>query len=267
MNDYIIILNYLRNNPLYCFNIDDYLFPKYINSGKTNLERARLDEIKKKKSSFVVNFENCLSKEISKIFSKHTKYLSYIPEFPIPIENKELWEEILTQNGLDKTNKAWNVNYFKLDFLFPYLGYCVEIDSNFHFPNIKYDMSRDAYLFSMYGIKTLRLLNFGESKKNKDIYLNNIKTSFSDAIKSWPSKGPNKIIIDFSKTIVEEFIMNNRETFKIISNIRNNTPKFLIEKIIKIKQIDYLDITKENQDNIILSMKLIFNKELVIETA
>ena len=267
MNDYTIILNYLRNNQLYCFNIEDYLFPKYINSGKTNLERARLDEMKKKKSSFVVNFENCISKELLKIFNKHSKYLSYIPEFPIPIENRKLWEEILTQNGLDKTNKAWNVSYFKLDFLFPYLGYCIEIDSNFHFPNIKYDMSRDAYLLNMYGLKTLRLLNFGESKKNKDIYLNNIKTSFSEVIKSWPSKGPNKIIIDFSKTIVEEFIISNQETIRIISDIRNKTPKFLTDKIINIKQSDYSNITKENQDNIILSMKLIFNKELVIEKA
>lgn len=265
MNDYAILLNYLRNNQIYCFRIEDYILPKYINQGLTNLEKARNQELQSKKSSFVKNFELSLKTEISKSLPKKNKelYLRNIPEFIIPIENKELWRDLLKLNGVESTNAAWNVKYFKLDYLFPYLDLCVEIDSNFHFPKIKYDRARDMYLSNMYRMKTTRLLNFGETPENKKKNLEILRENFNPS-----NLSVSPMILDFSKSIVEGFVERNQVFFSFLTKVRKSLgDKFLSDKEILVPLEDWVDDFSELGDvkireNILENFKLIFLKDI-----
>lgn len=263
-----IIENYLRDNIIYCFNIDDYTFPRFINSRKIDLKRNRENELLKKKSSYAKNFEKELTNPGQLINNKYTKFLTYIPEFPIPIENRKLWENILKELGLPTNNKAWSINFFKLDYIFPYFDCCVEIDSSFHFPNIKYDQARDIYLLSMYGIRTIRMLNFGENKKNRSIYLNNFKQYLQERIQLSPN--PSKIKLSFSKLITEEYINQNKLVFEFIEELKKQEGnKFLILKELNLNLKDYIGNYPELEHldfkkDLIDILKVLYNKKLVL---
>lgn len=245
MNDYSIILNYLRGNPGYCYKLGDYILPRYCDT--IDLAKIRSAELLRR-SKFVKSFESYLDKEM-----KTKQYLEKIPEFPIPIENRELWNTILKELGILDDETAKNVRYFKLDYLFPIYGICVEIDSRYHITKAMYDKARDLYLLAMYGIKTVRLMEFGKSKTNEQenakIFINAIKLEEA-RWKRYSIKEPEKIILDFSHSIVENFITLHQSVFSLFTKSRKEMGDcFIVNKDFEVNIKDYIDDFPELNEN------------------
>jgi hypothetical protein len=225
MNDYNIIANYLLGNPSYCFEIDGYWFPKFI--GKANLDYFRKQELKEE-SSYVKNFKKDIGGKKYKSFLKN-----YIQEFPFPIEHIDTWHELLKMAEVEEGSKPYNTKYFKLDFFYPELKLCIEIDSSYHYAKSKYDLARDSYLSSVYGIKTIRLLNYGENEKNRKLNSEILKTE-TDKLMTGP-----KIPLNFNKYVAEKFIEDNQDIFSQIIKVRNQIGnKFIINRQIELNKKD-----------------------------
>lgn len=267
--DYRVIANYLIGNPMYCFELEGYYIPKYFN--KVDLQKIRVSSLSNK-SSYVKNFEDSLKKEIPKMFSNksYIKYLDNIQEFIIPIENVNLWKEILLNVGLGDNVRYNNTTFFKLDYLFPYLHCCIEIDSNYHFPKAKYDLARDLYISSMYGIRTVRLLDFGKDSNNKASNLKFVKELIKEKENYWSMSLPIKINFNFYKSISENFITLNRRVFDFIELIKVKLGSDYYKREILIKLSDYtLDFPELNEKSfvrdIIDIMWIIFNKRVCLK--
>lgn len=271
MNDYIIISNYLRGDLTYTIDLGGYILPKYIEYGSINLYKSRSDELLKR-SSYVKNFENSLKKkDIIQLFPKSfrdLKYLERVVEFPFPIENKSFWEDLIMGLGISPNEKSiWETKYFKLDYLFPYLGCCIEIDSDYHLSSIRalYDKARDMYLLGMYGLRTVRLLKFGENQKNLQLNLKILQDYISEITNIW-SLGdslPRKIILDFSKTIVEGYIYNNRFIYEIITAIRSDLGiKFQTERKISVDLSKYTSDIKL-REKVRKELRYVLGKEII----
>ena len=221
MDDYGIISNHLRGNSSYYFELDGYWLPKFI--GNSNLEKNRLQELKVE-SSYVKN----LKRDIV----RYKLLKSYIQEFPFPIEHIESWHRILKAVGLEEGSKYFGVNYFKLDFFFPSLSLCIEVDSSYHFSKSKYDQARDAYLSSIYGIRTVRLLNYGESEKNRKLNLSTLESVLGLSV-----SGP-LVILNFTKHAVERYLEVEKEVFSGIVKIRDKVgeDRFIVDRKLDITQ-------------------------------
>ena len=218
MNDYCVIKNYLIGDLNYCFEIDGYWFPKFI--GNANLKQIREKELKEE-SGYVKKFK--------KDIGKYKILKNGIQEFPFPIEYTEEWKNLLKISGMEENSKHFQTRFFKLDFFYPDLNLCIEIDSSYHYSKAKYDQARDAYLSGLYGIKTIRLLNYGEDAKNLKLNTEILK----DGLKYLQPKP--KINLDFGKYMVEKYIEDNKDIFSQIVKIRNTLgDKFLISRKIEI---------------------------------
>lgn len=221
-----LIANYASKNRFYSEQIEGgYIIPKVIKVGKNriNISSNREQALLNNNSSFSDNFENDISYR-----ANSEPILSYIKEFPIIIENKQLWNNILNSLGETSSSKYRRVNYFLLDFYFPYLGTSVEIDSEYHDLKQNYDRARDAYVKYNYGIETFRFYEYGKDGGHRLPYLkrfdNHIKyilkfNKINDLIN-------DKTQIDFSKTIVNNFIEDNRGALEFIDKIINYIGEF-----------------------------------------
>ena len=89
MDDYVIILNYLRGNMTYTIDLGGYILPKYIEYGSINLYKSRSDELLRR-SSYVKNFENSLGKKdiVQRLFSKSFRpaSINFFPHFAIILD-------------------------------------------------------------------------------------------------------------------------------------------------------------------------------------
>ena len=205
------ILKHLKNNTKYIFEISGYQFPVYVSnpvSGiRANLEANRKAELKRPKSKYALSFE------------RDWKGPELIPEFPIIIENRELYIELLDKYKVKSEmmknpkysetmfiKKAWGKSYFLLDYYIPGTTGCIEIDGEFHEdPGMKeLDMARDDYLKITFGIKTYRLPR----------YTKNQKSMLSEIINGLEYK---KLMINFTDSIVKDYKIHNEEQFKLYS--------------------------------------------------
>ena len=236
MNDYTIIFNYLKGNPTYTFELSGYILPKYID--RTNLYESRKIELLEHTSSYCKNFEKDVNRFIKDFGNKD--YLDYIKEFPIPIDHKKYWLEILDDLGLPEKHKSRFTDFFKLDYIFPSLGIVIEIDSTYHFNRALYDLARDTYLSSVFGLKLVRLLNYGETKANWNINYPLFTSEFREAINHKKSQGissSNKVSLDFSISISQNYIRQNKLVFDYIVKLRKDLGiKFVTLKTIDIKK-------------------------------
>lgn len=202
------ILEHLKGNKKYIFEISGYYFPIYVinpvSGTRVNLEANRKDSIERPKSSYVKNFEHDWKGPI------------LIPEFPIIIENRELYLNLLEKYNI-KTEmmknpkysetmfikKAWGKSYFLLDYYIPGTTKCIEIDGEFHKdPGMtELDKARDEYILEMYGIKTFRLPRYSRKSKN---LLDEIISEKSQELK-----------IDFTDSIVKDYKIHNEEQFRL----------------------------------------------------
>lgn len=215
--DLNLIKNYVIRDKYYVENIDGYIVPKVLENN-INLHSNRKSILFNKDSKYSKNFRKLIDSKLTT-----EKYLNYIREFPIIIENKELWNNILNQFSIPIDDKMRKVNYFLIDYLFPYLGISVEIDSEYHNTRLIYDKARDIYIENMYGIIAYRFYKFGSSDEYTVPYINQFENTVNNILCFLKNNNllMNKIIIDYSKTIVESFIKNNVRSFNFIDTIIN----------------------------------------------
>lgn len=143
--------------------IGNFYIPKYIviENSIISLEDHR-NKLIHQSSKYTSKFEEDINILKNKCDIKFNYELNYEKEFPIFIQNKNLWESLKKKYNVEK-NRA-NTNYFVVDYLFYNLNIIIEIDSDLHFNN--YDNARDEYISREYGIKTYRMFNYGVNKIN-----------------------------------------------------------------------------------------------------
>lgn len=84
-----------------------------------------------------------------------------IKKFPIFIQNKSLWKNLVNKYKVETLKQ--NPAYFVVDYLFTKLNIIIEIDSGMHIPITNYDKARDEYILCEYGISTARLYKYGSN--------------------------------------------------------------------------------------------------------
>ncbi len=262
MDDYLVISNYLRGNPVYTFELGGYILPRYV--GKVNLYESRKSELLGHNSSFCKNFENDLSKFIKSFGNKEKDYFDHIKEFIIPIEHIDFWTRILDELNLPEKHISRFTGFFKLDYFFPSLGVVVEIDSSYHFNKALYDLARDTYLSSIFGIKTIRLLNYGENKNNWNTNYSIFTSEFRSIVahKKFLGISPkNRVSLDFSISIGQNYVRNNKTAFEYIVKLREKLGmKFLVNKTLDIKKDDSYE--KEFWLNLESILDLVYKKKV-----
>lgn len=278
-----LIRNYVLRNNYYSINYNEYFIPRYIKtSGKItlNMEKIINNFLSRKESSYSRKF-----REDIKIFGKTYKnYSNYIREFPIIIENRNLWNNILNFLCIKDKNLE-RTNYFLLDFFFPYLGVIVEIDSEYHDVKQRYDIARDMYIKRIYGLDTLRFYKYGENDLERVAFLDKFKKNLNYLIEYYRSNNFRECIypLDFSQTMINNFIEDNKLPLKFIDELINyiGEYKFMyldnfnlsLEEIKKIDSSLFPD--KKNKyergsieqmllDNVIIILKQIYGKSLVV---
>ena len=145
----------------YCtMRIGNFRIPKYIVIGNNiiSLEDHR-DKLIRQDSSWAPKFEGDINILRNRCKQKFDRELDYVREFPVFIQNKNLWETLKKKYNIEKIKQ--NTNYFVVDYLFYNLNIIIEIDSGFHISSRNYDRARDEYISREYGIYTYRLENYG----------------------------------------------------------------------------------------------------------
>lgn len=187
-----LILSRILSDPRYTFRVDDIILPieTMCSSGKlSNLMEAR-DLQLGNQSSYSRNLRSDLI----------ASDIKFIQEVPIPIENRELWRELVASTGATRFEGR---GYFILDYYFPGTNIIAEVDSNFHKGNEDYDSARDAYMWICYGLRTLRAYEYGEDEVNRELFLSSLKNSIS--------RCEEKVSLTFHRSILSLFSYKNND--------------------------------------------------------
>lgn len=180
----------MEANFLEIFRIGDYNIPKYIDG--IDIQYNRENDLKKLDSSFSRKFRQESLKSLINSSNLPRYTWQYIREFPIIILDIIKWKKILLDFKLSNNKEYYHRKFFKLDYLFPYTGIAVEIDSEYH--NKIYDAARDLYLKESFGITTIRYF------KDNTSDLSNL-SKLSEYIINNKVNPEIKIALDFSNKI------------------------------------------------------------------
>lgn len=218
--DLNLIRNYVIRDKFYTAYIGMYFVPRKVKINNKlidvvfNREKAILND----KSSYSINFKNLIDNNYN-----IKGYYNYIEEFPIIIENTSLWNNILNSFSVRLDDSIRNTRYFLLDYFFPYLGIAVEIDSKYHKAKIIYDKARDIYVERVYGIIIHRYYEFGSNDEHTIPYINLFNKITNNIINYFRTNNLPmvEIPINYSKTIIGNFIRDNKKVLEFIDIIIN----------------------------------------------
>lgn len=240
-----LIKSFVIRNKYYTEELSEgYKIPRYIISRKSgkkiSLVEARNELLNKVKSNYEPSFIYDVSILKGKAIERKPLY-NYIREFPVVIEDLELWNEILDILEISKEDKMRNTNYFILDFLFYESDFIVEIDSEYHDGREIYDKARDLYIKNKYGLDTLRFYKYGLDDIDRVTYQaafkKKIKDSYNVKIKLGLIYG--RSILDFTETVVNNYILENKQGLLFIDSLSRFLGKeFKIKDNLEIKYID-----------------------------
>ncbi len=264
------IEQFCRENKYNSFQIDDYNYqiPKAL-----NIEAHRV-ELLTNESSFETSFKH----DVDILLGKKKKGLEYIQEFPIVIDNLDLWNYSL--DCFKETNEDFrNRKYFMLDFLLPSSGIIIEIDSIYHKEKELYDQARDFYISSRFGLETIRFFEYGKDpilrKEYKSRLEKQAKLSYQDR-----SRNSNCLVeIDQTDAIVYYYFKVNRGPLILIEKLMRHFGlfKFKTTSMLEIdsKQLKklYPEIKKYTQEELDLFINTpvktqlwnLFKKEIVVK--
>lgn len=276
MNRDLIKIHALSNK-YYAEEIEEgYIIPSFLykDDGSTinlkdNRDKAILNNSSNYSSKFEIDFENY--RNSSKINKQFTKY---IKEFPIIID-KNIWNNLLVHENIPKDRTdIWNINYFLLDYLLYNSRIIIEIDSTFHEDRLILDKLRDKYIHLKYGLDTIRFYEYGKSTITSNKYIKNLDKLLKSKYQLYSIS--NKISIDYSSIIENNFIRDNKNLLIFIDKIYNYSQRYFEQGIV----LTYRDIynidphnfgiftTKDSLelhlDTVVLEFKKIFNVQLYI---
>lgn len=229
-----IILNRLLRDPKKVFYIDKYAIPKIRDDGKkVDIEEEREEAIGKLCSTpNYPNFIKRLDTEVSKIPIEDRFLFKPLPEFPLIIENKPLFDMLL---GEESKKHHW-----RADILFPYLGIIVELDSKHHV-SPKMDNARDRYILHTWGIRTLRVeLGLQDNEENSETLDQRFSSIWEEVFKeyqrllkqrklSWagkPSKYEVPVPINYYSYLIREFKKSEKDMIKLCEKYLESQPGF-----------------------------------------
>ena len=229
-----IILNRLLRDPKKVFYIGKYAIPKIRDDGiDVDIEEERENSIKKLYNNpNYPNFIKRLDIGLREIPIEDRFLFESIPEFPLIIENKPLFDMLL---GEESRKHHW-----RADILFPYLGIIVELDSKHH-DSPKMDNARDRYILHTWGIRTLRVeLGLQDNNENKETLDQRFSLIWKEIIKtygglikqrklSWagkPSKYEVPVPINYYSYLIREFKKSEKDMIKLCEKYLESQPGF-----------------------------------------
>lgn len=206
-----IIRSFVLSNSNLTGRIDyDYVIPKNIKS-KTgrpiNIISNREEALAKNNSKYSFAFESDISNE----------GVRFIKEFPIVIDDKGLWNEVCSLISGEQRDTT----YFLLDFYLVDYNLAVEIDSKFHDNRKDYDLERDIYLESRFGIETHRFYEYGKDDNARKKDFRKLKSrlrTIHGLNAGWGITNPNNCYM-FIDIAVNQFIRNNRRALDFIDSL------------------------------------------------
>lgn len=230
----------------YCFVLENglYAFPVHIyteDGTKINLKENREKQLKNGDSSYSKKFREDII-NIRKDFKNNSakRLLSFSMEFPIIIQDRRLWNRLLTNEGIPEDDKEFRGrSYFLLDYFFYYPGLVVEIDSDYHDRKRPYDRARDKYLRRKFNLETCRVSKYGESvisERYDREYIRDIILEKIRDIEYYSSSSP--FPIDSTRFIVSNYIRFNKGALDFIERLKR-----------------YLGLIFEDYDNIVITRK------------
>lgn len=268
-----LIRNFVLRNDYYSTEIEGYQFPNVVVSkgNRINIMVNRENNLRSRESSYSQKFRE----DIKSLRKSYKRFSEYIQEFPIIIEDRRLWNEIANYVGV-KDSRLLNTNYFLLDFFFPYLGVIVEIDSEYHDKKRTYDVARDIYIKRKFGLDTVRFYKYGNNDLERVAFLDKFKNVSTELMNYYSSWGIRecRYPIDFSQTMIDNFIQDNRIPLefidKMIAFIGEN--KFMYSDFItlSLKEIQTIDnylfplIEKKGYDKGSLEQLLLDNVTMIL---
>ena len=269
----------LRNINLFDTIEFGYLIPKNIKSkvgGKLiNIKSNRQEALRNNSSKYSKRFE-----EDIKLFNNYTS-LQYIKEFPIAIDDRDLWNNIMTNLCVDGNSELRKTTYFLLDFYFINFNLAVEIDSKYHDGKEIYDTARDVYLKSKYGIETLRFYEYGNSTDSRYQFINTFRNYLDTFIMYNKNWGLVNRKVTFDDIIVNLFIQSNYKALEFINKIIDYVGFTKFYRVYNIK-LDLKDLVKLDNtlsikelkkkgsldqlfiDGVTLLMLQIYNRKLMV---
>jgi len=156
-----LILNSISEDSRFIFRYGPYILPTKIISRKTGLpydiRKSVKDHIDNEdKTGAVTSFL-----ELFEPWANNNPEFEYLREMIFLIRDEDLkhWQRLYNGDNMERLYR----NLFITDLFFPYLHLIVELDNPIYHEECMdpdkriYDRARDEFLFSVYGLKTIRL--------------------------------------------------------------------------------------------------------------
>ena len=169
-----LIINQLYKKQEYVFNQGPYYLPTKLMSRRTgraySIRKTIQDHIENEdKTGAVKDFLELFDPWVSQ---QEGRRFDYIREMIFLIRERDYQNWIKLYDG--DNEERLNRNLFITDLFFPYLHLNVELDGLAYHEYLdsdkpKYDQARDQFLFSVYGIKTIRLTEHTVEKRFETI--------------------------------------------------------------------------------------------------
>ena len=258
-----LILNRLENDPRYVLRYGSYILPTRVISRKTGLpydiRKSIKDHIENEdKTGAVKSFLDLFEPWVD-----NNPDFEYLREMIFLIKDEDLkhWQTLYGGDNMERMYR----NLFITDLFFPRLHLIVELDNPIYHEKCKdldkriYDKARDRFIWSVYGLKTVRL--------NEETPYKRFET-----IKRVLRKQPiyeQPAFIDYSKEITEIYLNHTYDPacFCLIEKYLLSTPNFYdfnIEEVNfpKLTGNEEKDFVKYKED-IREILEVIYDKKLV----
>lgn len=203
------------NNPKngFSFKIGDFYIPKYNTSG-ANIQQHRL-QLLKSRSMGELNFVSWLESEFNYIRSNY----SILEQFPIPIDNEDLWKDCCIRHNCTEYIKR---QYFVLDILIPDIGTVLEVDYKItHDP--RYDSARDDYLLVRYCLLTKRYLDYNQND-HRDFQ---IRIKVLQELDQNYNRFYNQLNLDFTEIMSKSFERKYKDDINLLKRRLNKKSRYI----------------------------------------
>lgn len=259
-----LILNRIENDPRYVLRYGSYILPTRVISRKTGLpydiRKSIKDHIENEdKTGAVKSFL-----DLFEPWAGNNPEFEYLREMIFLIKDEDLkhWQLLYKGENMERMYR----NLFIVDLFFPKLHLIVELDNPIYHEDCKdpdkrvYDRARDEFLFSVYGLKTIRL--------NEETPYKRFET-----IKRVLRKQPRydqPAFIDYSNEVSDIYLNHTYDPicFYLIEKYLLGIPGFYNTKYENVgfpesmEERDKKDLNK-NKEDIKEILKIIYNKTLL----
>lgn len=242
-----LIKQYVTRNSAYSFTVNEhYCIPTYVKSSTgeyVDLRNCMSQAIRTGNSKYTRRFKRDLDNIIkSSTKEEELRLFRYSQEFPVPIEDLDLWAKVLYMEHLDIKDypEFHRRRFFLLDFFFFYPGLVIEIDSDFHdYPGRRrYDQARDRYIKMKYGLETYRIEKYGDSDVLDRYSIEYVRDVILEKTTNNYYYNSSYYSLDFSDTMIDTYVNFHKGIFEFIDNLRSYLKNLFDRDVIVLTRID-----------------------------